>query len=96
MIEQTFSKMREVSIRVSLRRDAFIHLQYVYFPPRQFLSGKGAQHDPGRSAAADGHHEPAPVGNGGTGFDRNRFRRRLCSTCFVGKYFSLHGSVFAS
>src|SRR5580698_785900 len=94
VLEQTFLNMRKVSVHIAAWCNALVYLEDMNALPWEFLLSQGAQHDPGRSTAADSHHELAPVGNGGAGLCRNRFRRRLCSRCFVGKHFSLHPEPF--
>src|ERR1044071_6154538 len=84
--------MREVSIRVSLRRDALVHLHYIHLAPWNILLRKSAQHLPWRAAAAKRHCEPAA-------FLHRRARRRsdhlspfLRDRIGIEKYFNLQES----
>src|SRR5690349_9348289 len=51
--------MREVSIRVSLRRNALVHLHHIHLAPRNILLRESTQHLPWRAAAAKRHCESA-------------------------------------
>src|SRR5215831_20520917 len=93
MLEQTFTQMRKVSVRVSRRRDALVNLHHVHRFPRNLFVRQGVQHLPRRVAATDRHHETAA---------RRHSRASLCSDdlgsltrhCVsIGKYLNLHGNA---
>ena len=94
-IQQIFSKMREISIRMSCRGDAFVHLRYMNVFPRGFFLGQSTQHDPRRSTAADRHHELTASSRGRTGFRGNEFRGRSRGGFVIGKHFNLHTGISA-
>jgi hypothetical protein len=96
VIEQTLLRMGKISVLVAAWCNALVYLDDMNTIPRELLLSQRAQHNPGGSAAADSHDEAATVGDGGTGFCRNRLRGRLGSTGFIGKHFSLHRKPFAS
>jgi hypothetical protein len=90
VIQQIFSKVRKISIRVPRRGDAFVHLHYLDVFPRDFFIAQRTQHDPRGSTTADGHHELTTSSDGDAGFRRNEFRGRSGGGFVIGKYFNLH------
>jgi hypothetical protein len=82
--------MRQISIRVSLRRHAFVHLHYMYFPPRHFLTRERAHHDPGRAATANGHHKTTARLDSLASFCCNHSRSRSGGGLVIRKDFYLH------
>lgn len=71
MAQKTFTQVREISIRVSVRCNAFVHLIQVHIGPCQIFVRERAQHDPGRMAAADSQAESATSGDGCPSISRN-------------------------
>jgi hypothetical protein len=88
--EQTFSKVRKISILIAQRRDPLVYLDDVNTLPRKLFIGEDAKHDPGSSTAADSHHEAAAVGYGGSSFLGNRLRDRSRRGFFIGEHFNVH------
>src|SRR6266568_2042265 len=96
VIEQTLSKMGEISIRVPQWRNAFVHLHNVNARPRELFICQGAQHDPGSMTAADSHHEAPPRRDCGAGLCSNGLRGRLRSGHIISEHFNLHREFSAS
>ncbi len=53
VLQQAFAQVSEVSIRVSVRRHALVHLKNVDARPRDVFARQRAQHDPGSVTTAD-------------------------------------------
>ena len=92
MLEQAFTQVSEVSVRVSLRRDALVYLSHMYAFPRHIFVREGAQHLPRRVAAADSHDKTAAREDRRPSICGNGFRRLPRHCISVGKYFNLHRS----
>src|ERR1700683_3470946 len=90
VIEQTFPKMREISILIPCRRHAFVHLHDMDVLPRELFLGQGAEHDPGSTPAAHGHNELTASGDASLGCRGNKFSRRLSGGFVVGEYLKVH------
>ena len=67
MGEQTFTKMSEITIRVTSRSNALVDLNDVNLGPRDIFVGKRAQHLPRSATATDGHDKQSTGGDGATG-----------------------------
>ena len=65
MREQALPQVCEVSVRVSGRRHALVHLHDMHIGPRQLLIGQRTQHRPRGVPPADGHDEATPRCDGG-------------------------------
>src|SRR5215813_13817168 len=92
MLEQAFTQMREVSVRVSCRCDALVHLHHVHTFPRNLFVGQGTQHLPGRVPATDRHDETASRRDSGSSLCSDQFRSLARDCVGIGKYFNLHGN----
>ena len=64
MLQQALAQVGQVSVRVSRGGHSLVHLDHVDALPRDVFAGQGTQHEPGSVAAADGHDESAPRGDG--------------------------------
>src|SRR4029453_16378557 len=92
MLEQAFTQMGEVSVRISRRRDALVNLHHMHSFPRHLFVRQGTQHLPGRVTATDGHDETASRRDSGSSLCSDEFRS-LASDCIgIGKYLNLHGN----
>ena len=60
--------MGEVSVRVTRRRHALVHLRYMYPVPRDIFACQITQHKPWSMAAAYGQDKAAARGDGRPGF----------------------------
>ena len=95
MREQALPEMREVSVGVSRRRDALVHLDDMHVGPGHVLIGECSQHLPRGVTPADSHHEAAarPDGlarlRGGEGRPGERDR------IDIGQSFDLHDVLIA-
>src|ERR1700683_1065856 len=94
--KKRFSEMREIPIRMPRRRYPFVYLSDVYVLPRKIFLGQRAQHDPGRTTAADSHHKAPPSSHGGNGFRGNVLCGRAGGRFLVGKHFNFHPGLSAS
>src|SRR5262245_19029691 len=90
MLEQAFTQMCEVSVRVPRRRDALVHLHHVYTFPRNLFVGEGAQHLPGCLAATGRHDETASRRDSNSSLRSDEFRSLARDCIGIGKYFNLH------
>src|SRR5262245_65702132 len=90
MLEQAFTQMREVSVRVSCRCDALVNLHHVHTFPRNLFVRQGAQHLPGRVAATDRHDETAARRDSSSGLCSDEFRSLARDCIGIGKYVNLH------
>src|SRR5438094_364190 len=63
MREQALPQVCEVSVRVSGRRHALVHLHDMHIGPGQLLIGQRTQHRPRGVPPADGHDEASPRGS---------------------------------
>src|SRR2546428_9296821 len=90
MLEQAFTQVSEVSVRVSRGGDAFVHLDHMHALPWHILTGEGTQHLPRRVTAADGHNKTTALRNGCPGVRRDNFGSLLRHCAGIGKYLNLH------
>src|SRR5215813_2307700 len=93
MLEQTLTQMREVSVRVSRRRDTLVDLHHVHTFPRNLFVCQGAQHLPGRVAATDRHDETAARCDSGSSLRSDDLGSLTRHRISIGKYLNLHGST---
>src|SRR5580704_109678 len=91
MLHKTFAQMREVAVRVSLRRHALVHLINMHAGPWEVFIRQCAEHDPGSAATAHGESKSAARGDGGTGIRGDGRRARFGYGIIVIKNFELHG-----
>ena len=61
MLEQAFTQVSEVSVRVSGGGDAFVHLDHMHAFPWHILTGEATEHLPRRVTAADCHNETSTL-----------------------------------
>jgi hypothetical protein len=87
---QAFVQVCKVSVGVSGRGHALIHLRQVNIWPGKVFIAKGTHHRPGSMAAADGHDETTTGGDGSPSFGGNE-RSGLAGNCIcIGKHFDFH------
>src|SRR5262245_60607165 len=90
MLEQAFTQMGEVSVRVSRRGYALVYLHHVYNFPRHLFVCQGAEHLPRGMAAADRHDETASRRDSGSSLGSDEFRSLSRHRIGIGKYVNLH------
>ena len=89
--QQAFAQVGEISVRVSSGGDALVDLYQMHRFPRDFFTGEGPQHKPGRVPAADAKNESAARGHRLSSVGRDD-RCRLVGDCVgIGKDFNYHG-----
>ncbi len=82
--------MGEVSVRVSRRSHALIHLRHVQTMPREIFPRKHAQHLPGGVAAADSQGEAPPRRHRSPALPGDDFGRLGGNGGGVGEYADFH------
>src|SRR5262247_100965 len=93
MLEQAFTQMRKVSVRVSHRRDTLVNLHHVHTFPRNLFVRQGAQHLPGCVAATDRHDETAARRDSSSGLRSDDLGSLTRHCVSIGKYLNLHGNA---
>ena len=83
MLNQTLMQVREISVRVSRRRDSLIHLHHVDGVPRHIFTCESTQHLPWSVPTTDGHDKSAASN------DRSSSVRRHESSSFLGDLVSI-------
>ena len=90
MFEQTLTQVGEVTVGITSRGDAFVHLEQMdRFPGHIFVS-KRPQHLPWCVTTADGHYERAARGHGCPRLSRDDFGRLPGNRISIVKYFNSH------
>jgi hypothetical protein len=91
MLKQAFSKVGEVSTRISGWSHALVDLKYMHAGPRDIVFSQRTQHDPGSVSAADSEGKASTRRDRSTSICGNH--RRSCPRDGIGilKHFEVHG-----
>src|SRR4030095_4016946 len=92
MLKQAFAQVGEVSIRVSCRRYALVHLHHMHALPGDLFARQSTQHLPRRVAAANRHDETTALRHGRASFGSDNFGSPAGDCIGIGKYLNLHGN----
>src|SRR2546422_608859 len=90
MLKQALIQVREVSVRVSRRGDALVHLHHVYAFPGNIFVYQGPQHLPRCVAAADRDNETAARLDCRASLRSDNLGTLLRDRIGIGKYLNLH------
>src|SRR6266542_1871242 len=90
MLKQALIQVREVSVRVSRRGDALVHLHHVYAFPGNIFVCQGTQHLPRCVASADRDNETAARLHCRASLRSDNLGALLCDCIGIGKHFNLH------
>ncbi len=96
MREQALAQVGQVSIGVSGRRHALVHLDDVHSGPWHRFVGQCTQHRPGGVAPADGHDEATPCGDGRARLRGGESGTRSRDRIGIGQCFDPHGNLDAA
>jgi hypothetical protein len=90
MLKQAFIQVRKVSVRMSRRGDALVHLHHIYVLPGNIFVCEGTQHLPRSVAATDGDDKTAARIHCRASL-RSYELSSLSRYCIgIGEYFNLH------
>ena len=90
MFEQTLTQVGEVTVGITSRGDAFVHLHQMHTIPRHIFASKRPQHLPRCVTATDGHYETAARGHGFPRLSRDDFGRLPGNRLSIVKYLDPH------
>src|SRR5947207_11002910 len=93
VLQQAFTNMSEVPIRVSREGHPLIYLDDMDALPGDILGGQGTEHEPRSVTAADGHDEAAARRHGRPGLYGDDRRASPGDRVGIGKNFNFHKSV---
>src|SRR5215472_15361841 len=92
MLKQTFMQMGKVSVRISRRRHALVHLHHIHVLPRNILVGQGTKHLPRRVAATNREIEAATRVHCRASLGSHDLSALSSHRIGIGEYFNLHGN----